>query len=683
MPAITSLDLSNAKLDVDHIADIATSLQFTATDRLGHIKDTISGAVYKISSFTNKGVWAPSTNYQVKDLVSVTVSSALTWYVCVIPHTSSVAFSTDSSSKWRVYQGITTGDLSADTGATLVGTSDGVLQDVLTNFSNDLLESTGELSDQVNFVGARLFAGTSVVADCFGDSTMWGADPSNLGAQVSTTSPQALQNFVNLYYGNSSFTVNNRAISGTTATQMIAGTDGSGTTFEVKMSSSSSSVVYCNHGVNDATGTSQTSITDYKKALVTFVTICRKYNKTPILVTPFINFSYGTLGSYPRSERIKYFAQAVRDVAKSYGVTLVDNYSSIEKLVASGKYKPLDLLPDAVHANQAVYFKMGHNLAAPLVGQMTALGVDQFQVSTEGYTLASNQAVQLAPASRFGAVALTPDIGTQSLRMLVDIKEPGSDLYLAHPIYQFGHASVPVSIDGTFVATLSMNSTGFLTGTNIIQDYEVKIASNIDVGIHIVHMSVSSGGGLGSYYLRTRPTSSLSQASNGPSTYKRLLCQELSMAGGGVNNITLVDKLPSSRLIEDLHVEFTGQMVKTSGFLLNSFSYGTGPRLHQGVMLSFNDAGYPTLYEATAPDMFSITTIVSTDYTTASKKWRIKITKAGTGSGFGVFSLFADDVQVGSSINLTKPYYGGFMGLWNYDPNNSLRVSDISQVYTT
>ena len=121
MPAITSLDLSNAKLDVDHIAAIATSLQPTATDRLGHTKDTISGAVYKIASFTNKGVWAPSTDYQVKDLVSVTVSSVTTWYVCVVQHTSSSSFSTDSSSKWRIYQGVTTGDLSASSGSNLVG----------------------------------------------------------------------------------------------------------------------------------------------------------------------------------------------------------------------------------------------------------------------------------------------------------------------------------------------------------------------------------------------------------------------------------------------------------------------------------------------------------------------------------------------------------------------------------
>lgn len=121
MPAITSLDLSNAKLDVDHIAAIATSLQPTATDRLGNTKDTMSGAVYSIKSFNDKGSWIALTTYELKDLVSVDVSSVITWYVCVVPHTSSGSFSTDSASKWRIYQGITTGDLSSVTGSSLVG----------------------------------------------------------------------------------------------------------------------------------------------------------------------------------------------------------------------------------------------------------------------------------------------------------------------------------------------------------------------------------------------------------------------------------------------------------------------------------------------------------------------------------------------------------------------------------
>ena len=43
MPAITLIDLENAKTDVDHLAAIANSTALTATDRLGRTKQTIAG----------------------------------------------------------------------------------------------------------------------------------------------------------------------------------------------------------------------------------------------------------------------------------------------------------------------------------------------------------------------------------------------------------------------------------------------------------------------------------------------------------------------------------------------------------------------------------------------------------------------------------------------------------------
>jgi len=45
MPALTIADLENAKLDVDHIAAIATSTAPTVTDRLGRTKQTIQGSL--------------------------------------------------------------------------------------------------------------------------------------------------------------------------------------------------------------------------------------------------------------------------------------------------------------------------------------------------------------------------------------------------------------------------------------------------------------------------------------------------------------------------------------------------------------------------------------------------------------------------------------------------------------
>jgi len=121
MTAITIADLTNAKSDVDHIAEISTSTNATATDRLGHVKSTMQGAVDSIKSFNSRGAWAATTAYAVKDLVS----NSGTWYVCVVAHTSSAAFATDTASKWRVYQGVIAGDLAASSGASGVGYAPG------------------------------------------------------------------------------------------------------------------------------------------------------------------------------------------------------------------------------------------------------------------------------------------------------------------------------------------------------------------------------------------------------------------------------------------------------------------------------------------------------------------------------------------------------------------------------
>ena len=51
MTAITITDLNNAKLDVDHIAAIATSTAASATDRLGGVKPTLSKTLANVQAF--------------------------------------------------------------------------------------------------------------------------------------------------------------------------------------------------------------------------------------------------------------------------------------------------------------------------------------------------------------------------------------------------------------------------------------------------------------------------------------------------------------------------------------------------------------------------------------------------------------------------------------------------------
>jgi hypothetical protein len=85
------------------------------------IANDIPAAVASVGAINNRGAWAALTLYTYIDIVLVSG----TWYICVVPHTSAAVFATDEPTKWRVYQGVTTGDLSeaADPtkGSALVG----------------------------------------------------------------------------------------------------------------------------------------------------------------------------------------------------------------------------------------------------------------------------------------------------------------------------------------------------------------------------------------------------------------------------------------------------------------------------------------------------------------------------------------------------------------------------------
>lgn len=117
MATITVTDLNNAKLDVDHIAEVATSLGATATDRLGHNKHTLQGAVDSLAAFNIRGAWATSTAYAIKDVYT----NAGLAYVTIVAHISSSISADLAAGKVTIHQGATREELAASSGSSLVG----------------------------------------------------------------------------------------------------------------------------------------------------------------------------------------------------------------------------------------------------------------------------------------------------------------------------------------------------------------------------------------------------------------------------------------------------------------------------------------------------------------------------------------------------------------------------------
>ena len=58
MSALTIADFDNAKTDLDFIAEMATTADPTAVDRLGTTKRTLRGAIDSVAAINFRGAWA-------------------------------------------------------------------------------------------------------------------------------------------------------------------------------------------------------------------------------------------------------------------------------------------------------------------------------------------------------------------------------------------------------------------------------------------------------------------------------------------------------------------------------------------------------------------------------------------------------------------------------------------------
>jgi hypothetical protein len=119
--------------------------------------------------------------------------------------------------------------------------------------------------------------GGTIAIECYGDSTM-GSTSLNSTVQNPVNPPAVFQRTMDLLFGTGKASITNKAIRGTALFSMLAGTDGSGSTFEAKMQVTTASVIYCNHAQNDCNSLLRT-VSHYKNDLVTFVNIVRSTEK--------------------------------------------------------------------------------------------------------------------------------------------------------------------------------------------------------------------------------------------------------------------------------------------------------------------------------------------------------------------------------------------------------------------
>lgn len=292
----------------------------------------------------------------------------------------------------------------------------------------------------------QLVAGGTFIIDCYGDSTMWGATPGNTGVQNTFNPPAVLKaTILNLY--NANLTVNNYGISGTTMAQMLAGTDGSGSTFASKMASTSATLIYCNHGINDSQ--LDNDIHQYRLNVIEFVRLCRLYNKVPVLITPNINPAVPSAAiiTEAKSKRLRKYVNVMRQVAHDLDVDLVDNFYYYEQ--TTRMVSPVALVPDGAHPATEGYKMSGRNMAIPLVSAHTLRKAwDKAGLAGSTYfdNISNTRQYQTTggPFYRFeGNLSGVRTAGLTGINMAVVLDRPTDDTVLA--VYGLQWASGTIS----------------------------------------------------------------------------------------------------------------------------------------------------------------------------------------------------------------------------------------------
>jgi hypothetical protein len=195
-------------------------------------------------------------------------------------------------------------------------------------------------------------APTSASIDYYGDSTVWGYQ-SGSGAQVANPAPAVFAVTLPQYHLATQYTVRNEGVNGTTACQLLDGSDGKHPAWDTQMSNSNAAIVIINHGINDEW--KDGGIDSYKSCLASLAQKAKAHGKTVIFETP-----NPTRDSYP--DGLDAWADAMRGVAAQQGVAVIDQYAYLKSYLNGAS--PLTICPDGLHPTEAVYAMKGRYAAS-------------------------------------------------------------------------------------------------------------------------------------------------------------------------------------------------------------------------------------------------------------------------------------------------------------------------------
>jgi lysophospholipase L1-like esterase len=184
---------------------------------------------------------------------------------------------------------------------------------------------------------------TRRIIDYYGDSTVWGYATGS-GTQVAKPAPAV---FAETLPASLKYEVRNEGVSGTTACQLLHGTDGKHPAWQSQMKSSKAGTVIINHAINDQW---KDDISAYKSCLLTLAQVAKKSGKKVVFETPnpTLNSGKGGLDAY---------VNAMKEVASQARVPVIDQYQYLTNYLQGSS--PYTICPDGLHPTDEVYIMKG------------------------------------------------------------------------------------------------------------------------------------------------------------------------------------------------------------------------------------------------------------------------------------------------------------------------------------
>lgn len=185
----------------------------------------------------------------------------------------------------------------------------------------------------------------------FGDSTMWGYLASGGGVRAAIYPEVALQRLMDAEFGQGAVKVTTRAVSGTMASQLVAGTDGHNAAWPKPVDAN---IVVINYGINELRH--GVPVATYRASLESLSVVPASVQV--VFQTPFPMFD----SAAPNQS----YADAMRDVATARSLPLID---AMPYLLALPSWRT-QYATDGFHATAAGYELVATNLQYPLLSRL-------------------------------------------------------------------------------------------------------------------------------------------------------------------------------------------------------------------------------------------------------------------------------------------------------------------------